>query len=174
MTRLITSFPAQTVVVTPENVEQKVRAWIDKFGISVRTIQADDNSVFSLEIIGHDGKPLQILQPRKLSSYLVVSGVVSVSPEHIAILKNLTEEEKSKILEQVGAEVAKTRMPMAIAIGGSERMALEIDRRIPIDANLKEASFMESIDDVSLGVSVMRQAFREALLSSPKSMSLGK
>jgi len=131
---------------TSANVQERIQAWAEKFEFGV-TKPKVDQTVFAMELRSKTGRVFKVAQLNSTSGYIVIASTIAVSPEHMKILTALSNDQKTRVIDQLGTELAKTRMPLNSRFGIGE-LAFGTETRLPIDSSLTEDTFMRSIDQL--------------------------
>jgi hypothetical protein len=143
--------------VTTENIETKVREWLEAFELTTQKIPADPNMHFGYIVTLPDGggHSVTIAQTRKFSRYLTLLAQVELSDEHKAQLQKLSEAEQRRFLLELRFELASAKVQANME---SPLRAIKIIKLLPVSSALTEAALMEAIDDVYLGELVVIDA----------------
>jgi hypothetical protein len=134
--------------ITPGNVEENVRKWLDNFQLSTKPLTKPEapNSIFALQVTTDSGLPITVACPQDLPRYLVLQVSITLSPEHRAMFSKLTEEQESDLERDLRHEMAKCAVPCVI-VGQLEKVAIQ--RRLAITDGLTEDAFMEHMDEMA-------------------------
>jgi len=141
----------QAPVITSKNVEAHIRKWLDSFYLSHKRLD-EPNAVFALVTVGDDGAQTLIALPKKLDRYLVLQAKVEISPQHKAIIDALPMNERVVFNARLEAELARTKLGYVVDYA---KGSITVLRRVAITANLNEAEFINSFDEVNSAKVIM-------------------
>lgn len=150
-----TALPQRTLLVTPENAETTLRAWLDSFGLSVKR-ESDPESHFALVVTLSNSTQVAITRPKRQQSYVMFQSLLAVSREHEAMLTRLSEDARDEVLRELVLELARARIGNVLQ-GPELLKSVRVVRSVPI-TSLSEESLARLLDEIDSGVQLARQA----------------
>ena len=155
----LTAIPRGEDETTAKNVEGRIRAWADTFGMATKKDSRDD-SFFVIILTLHSGTGVIIRRPKSRERYIEFDTNIAVSPEHEQIIKNLSEEQSQRIFEEVVLELARSKI--GYSVSGPPISNMFLVKAVPV-ANLTEESFANDLDDIDSAQGLSIMAFRLAI-----------
>ncbi len=153
--------------VAPKNIEVHVRRWLE--GLMITSQKPPDNISFMIQGMSQGGVPFIIAQQKDHNDYLVLQVIGVFSPEHRDVFDKMSPSEQQNFVQQIANKAAKEKITIAL-IGPTDI----IERKIAINDNLTEASFLAALDELcteSLTVkNIVGDAFDQ--LTNPKQQPL--
>jgi hypothetical protein len=163
--------------VTPENLEQNVKAWAEHVGMNIGPAREPDSAfAYTLSNPNGPGDPVIVYRGKDKSSYLQFKALINVSAEHQAALSKMSQAEVNRIMEQLNLDIGRANIgctfgELYVVNEQDHKTVLAgavLQRGVAI-ANLNEASFIDSFDQITRGVSLVRAEVRLAVPdSAPK------
>jgi Uncharacterized conserved protein (DUF2299) len=144
--RVSRNLPIKVKPVTVDNVQHRLRDWLDKYNMTVKSI-SDSVSHFFFIVTTDGGKKISILRTKdQFSDYISVKGLITAGPEEKKYLETLTEDEK------VAASLAmKLELSRAVMGYRTDKGILEdvtIFKRVPIGPALNEEEIFKLVWEV--------------------------
>jgi len=133
--------------VTTENIESKVREWVDAFGWSTKKI-SDDSFYFGFEIRLKNNFPLALVRPRDHAQYLTLLATVAVDPEQKQIWEQLSPADQNTFRRELSLELAKAKIGNIANLPNT----ITIEKLMPITETLTEASLVNAIQEVQFAM----------------------
>ena len=173
--------PPPSASVTQDNVEEYIRHWADDLGMSIGPAN-EPNAYFSHTLVLSNGPafPVVVFRSREKPGYLQFKAVVNVSPEHQAALSKMSEEQVSRIREQLNLDIGRANLGCTFAVITLENTQTHktiiagamLQRGTPVP-NLNEGLFGDNFDQLTRGVSLVGASIRMALpyIPPPKGSS---
>jgi hypothetical protein len=148
--------------LTPENVEQRIRGWLDNFGLSTKPLGKSDapDSIFALQVTTDANLPIIVARQKELPRYVLLEVSIELSPEHRTMLSRLTGSQVNQLVRDVRAEMAKCTIPCRI-VKPLEKVSVQ--RRLAITDDLTEDRFMERMDEMSFAFVVANDVIVQGL-----------
>jgi hypothetical protein len=135
-------------IVTPQNIEAKVRQWLDEFNITSGKVN-DDHAFFNYSATKEGTPPTTIAIEKEHPKYLTMASRITLSKEDQASYEKLSEQQKTEFRMLLGAELAKAHIGSAPDF--SAGFILTVLTRIAITPDLNEADFYRGMDQVNYG-----------------------
>ncbi len=148
--------------VTTKNIEQKVKQWIDAFGLTRRIVN-NEKLHFGIQVSIPPRFIVTIGRPKDRPSYLTLVSSFRLSKQQRALFDKMTEEEKMSIYRTIRLECGRSK------IGHHMHENLEvlfIHKTIPITPDLREARVIDSINEVQFAANVVMDTI-DGLLKPP-------
>lgn len=128
---------------TSENVEARVRDWLDKFHLSVRRLQSNDTAHFHFVVSTTAGKTIGIARGRtEWPDYLEYIAIIGPTAEEKVIIERLSEKERRMAMWEMKLELARARMGYS---GFASLDGFTMFKRIPITPTLNEALVIDTV-----------------------------
>jgi hypothetical protein len=147
--------------ITVDNIESRIRAYLDTFRLGQAKLTEDPNRTFGLVVTTAGGRPISVFQPKSPNHYLVfhASVVVSDSDQRTLALLPMTQQELI---------VRDLRAVMALSKSGYSNIGLPlknmlVEKMIPITDQLTEAAFIGALDEVESGQVLLLELFSKDL-----------
>jgi hypothetical protein len=137
--------------ITPENVEPRIREWLDAFSLATRVLNEPAHH-FAYEVTAHTGIPLVVLRTKEHPRYITLISKMSLGPEHADLLNQLSKSDQKLFRHELILEAAKAK------IGYQSDTAFEnviIEKRLPITSDLSEANLIDAISEVHFSALVI-------------------
>jgi hypothetical protein len=134
-------------VVNEQNIESKIRDWLDTFNVKVQKISVVDHPdvYFGFLVTYEDGKKVAVSRSKALGHYLTIEASVAVSTEQKMALEKLTQPERDIFWEKLTLELSSSRVR---AHGQWPLDLITVNRLIPINKDLTESILIDRLDDV--------------------------
>jgi hypothetical protein len=165
-------------VVTPENVESKIRQWSENFGFRVGPDQdrmAGGQVYFSLLVTTRTNETVVVRRTKDMSRYILVMDSVILSDEVRTMLASMPRSELDGLVRQMRTELARARIGynIEIPIADPKRPGgIAVTVRLPITAQLSEDAFIRAVDEVGsaliLVVNAANVRLEERDIKAPK------
>lgn len=144
--RVSKTWPPKNKPIDLDNVQQRIRDWLDKYNMTVKSV-SEDACHFYFIVTTDGGKKVSIIRAKgKFSDYVEVRGFIKCEQKDLAILATLSEREKK------AAELAMLLELSRAVIGyTTERGVLEdvtIFKRVPITPALNEEEIFGLVWDI--------------------------
>ncbi len=137
--------------ITPENVEPRIREWLDAFSLGTRVLTEPAHH-FAFEVMAHTGIPLAVLRTRDHPRYITLLSKIGLGPEHTDLLNKLSKSDRKRFSAELILEAAKAKIGYQ-ADSTFENIAIE--KRLPITSNLSEANLMDAISEIHFSTLVV-------------------
>jgi hypothetical protein len=139
-------------MVTPENIEGKIRFWLDEFGINSGKV-ADEHAFFNYQATAPNTPPVAIAREKDHPQYLAFGASISLSKDDQAVYDRLSEDERQEFRMLLGAELAKARVSSIPNLDHPEKFfPLMILARAAITPDFTESTFYRGVEQVDYGV----------------------
>lgn len=136
--------------ITEENIEGKVRQWLDNFGVTVTRIQHNPGIYFGFEASYKSDPKVIVGRPRDRDHYIAVTITVdAASPAVRERYQELPLAEKVAINRDLRMEVIKARIP--VGKEGDDDLSARVTKLLPINDDLTESKLIEAVDEVRVG-----------------------
>jgi hypothetical protein len=148
--RVMKSLPPKVEPVTSENVGQKIRDWLDRFSLTVKSIHEPDSEFFY--IVTTDGnKRVSISRSSKspYDDYLLVKALWAAEGDDKKQIEELSEDELAGMRLAVYLELS--RAVVGYKMDGME--SLTIFKRVPVSSTLTEADILNAIWEIEATLS---------------------
>ncbi len=137
--------------VTTKNVEQKLKEWIDAFGLA-RRIVTNDKLNFGIQVSIPPRFVVTIGCPKDRPSYLTLVSSIRLSKQQRALIDKMSEEEKMSIYRAIRLECGRLKIGHHMH---ENLQVLSIHKLIPITPDLKEARILDSINEMQFSADVI-------------------
>ena len=138
-------------VITPENIEPKIRQWLDSFSLATRKL-SHPASYFYFEVKGETGIPIAIIRTKEHSRYITLICNVEIGPEHKPLFDKLSSSEKEQFLRRLRLEAAKAKITYSLDRDAGKVI---IEKRLPITENFTDADLIDGISDVNFSALIV-------------------
>jgi len=128
-------------IITAENLEANVRQWLDDFHLTVKK-RDEPEDFFSFDIMGPENG-MTLRHAKRLDKYLVLGAVVSLGGELVNEYKNLSDEQKSELGNNLRLELARAKLSFQYQLPKQ----ILIENAIPITKSLTEYDLIKSISE---------------------------
>jgi hypothetical protein len=142
--RNMRNLPPKMELTTSDNVERKIREWLDKFSLTVQAVR-DEGCHFFFIVTTDGGKKISISRSSKhFNDYLLVKALWTASDEEKKLIDVLTGDEKIALRLAIQLELARS------VIGYSSENIYEITmfKRVPISSSLGEAEILNAVWEI--------------------------
>ncbi len=150
----------QSQLTTTSNIQERVRAWLDAFGLGVRNATGPE-SYFHYVVTMRNGTALDVFRFRGREDYVVLQARLSTSAEQREQFKHLTKVQTTRFNAEVAMEIARTKIGFANLQAPLDNAQLE--KRVPI-AGLTEATFIGAVDEMDSAMVLLTDAAIEELI----------
>ena len=159
--------PAQTDV-NEQNIESKVREWLDAFNLGTRLIP-NNKAYFDFEVSAEPSNPLQmsIVRSHDHPHYLTILTTGVLTDDDKSVYNKLSESQKTEFQLELGAEFSKARIS---AIVDPSLLSVTVFRRVPITTSLTEATFIEQAREVEFATIAVNDTIELGLIRRGKPM----
>ncbi|HWX17932.1 MAG TPA: DUF2299 family protein [Chthoniobacterales bacterium] len=157
--------------VTTENIESKVREWLDAFKMGTRLVP-DNNAYFNFEVsppAGVTSPGMNVARMYDHPHYLEFVARLSVSEDDKAFFSKLSESQKIEFVLELRSELAKAKI-LAIVDASAGSLIITILHRTPITIGLTESAFLEQVEDVSFAQTTANDTIELGLIRRGKFM----
>lgn len=137
--------------ITPENVEPRIREWLDAFSLGTRVLTEPAHH-FAYEVMAHTGIPLAVLRTREHPRYITLLSKIGLGPEHKGLFDKLSPPDQKRFRIELMLDAAKAK------IGYQADPTFEnfsIEKRLPITSDLSEANLMDAIGEIHFSALVL-------------------
>ena len=133
--RVMKSLPIRVEPLTSDNVHRKIRDWLDKFNLTVKSVN-DDESYFFFIVTTDGGKKVSVSRSKgQFSDYILVKGLITASDEEKKDLESLSDDERTTAILAIKLELSRAVMGYR---SDNVLHELTIFKRIPITPSLSE------------------------------------
>ncbi|SRR6266496_2433036 len=140
--------------ITPENVEPRIREWLDAFSLGTRVLNEPAHH-FAFEVMAHTGIPLAVLRTREHPRYITLLSKIGLGPEHKGLFDRLSPPDQKRFRIELMLDAAKAK------IGYQADPTFEnfsIEKRLPITSDLSEANLMDAVGEIHFSALVLLNA----------------
>src|SRR6266478_675603 len=137
--------------ITPENVEPRIREWLDAFSLGTRVLNEPAHH-FAFEVMAASGIPLVVLRTRDHPRYITLLSKIGFGSEHKDLFDRLSETQKKRFRIELNLEASKAKIGYQ-ADSTFENLAIE--KRLPITSDLSEANLMDAIGEIHFSALVL-------------------
>jgi hypothetical protein len=95
--------------VTPENVEPRIREWLDAFSLGTRVLNEPAHH-FAYEVMAHTGIPLAVLRTREHPRYITLLSKIGLGSEHKELFGRLSPPSQKRFRNELLLEAAKAKI----------------------------------------------------------------
>lgn len=153
--------PKRLAVITPENAEENVKAWIEKFNLTHKRVE-DASVLWAYLVTLNDGNSILVMRRKDRDKYVYFQGNVVFAPEHLLVYKTLSPVQSNRLAERLALQLAQTYMTFNL-IGVDATPGFAISTRIPITAGMTEDEVMLKIDQTDAGMIIGKVVIRQYL-----------
>jgi hypothetical protein len=141
--------------VTPSNIEEHLRPWLDQFHFSVAK-EEDPSAYFRLEVQLPDKAGLTIERIKGRDQYLTLGAYASLTPELVDRFNKLNKNDQEKIGSALALDII-----LAGRFQCDENLPrpMLVVKQIPITNELTENVLLTSIQDIYDGLVLVRDSF---------------
>ncbi len=133
--RAMKQMPTRVEPLTIDNVHRKIRDWLDKFNLTVKSTN-DEESYFFFIVTTDGGKKVSVSRSKgQFSDYILVKGLITLSDEEKKELESFNDDERVAMRLAIQLELSRAVMGYKTENFLHE---LTIFRRIPITPALSE------------------------------------
>jgi hypothetical protein len=134
----LTNLPKPRLQTTIENVETNIKTWIDNFGMSIKK-EPGQESYFSYVVTPPNGIPISVRRTKTQDRYIILRTGIGISSEHQRMLAQLSEEQQSRIFDELLLELARINIhwqispcifTFASSLSTRERMKEAVDQGV--------------------------------------------
>jgi hypothetical protein len=134
--RLSRLIPRRTAPMDTENVHRRIRDWLDKFNLTVRSVDSEDSFFFFI-VTTDGGKKISVSRQRgQFSDYIWVKGLITAGEEEKKDLEAMDEDER--LYARLAIQLELSRAVMGYKAETDILRELTIFKRIPITPQLNE------------------------------------
>lgn len=144
----------QTTRTTSDNVESRVRDWLNTFKLTARNSTTPPD-LFRYTVWMPNGDAVDIVRTKDLPSYLVLGGHIVATPEDAAKVKTLTPYQRVRLFDALTLESAKAKVVFNNALT-TDSLSMELIKRVPITPALSESTLIGSLDEVDSAMMILR------------------
>ncbi|MCU1226360.1 MAG: hypothetical protein JWQ42_4453 [Edaphobacter sp.] len=127
---------------TVNNVEQRIRQWLDNFHLTVKNSPIEA-AFFNLRVTTDGGKHILIARSRDgYSEYLQFTSFIGPNEDEKKVLLDVSEKEKALSIWDMKLELSRARMGYS---GFASLDGFTMFKRIPISRFLDEATVINSV-----------------------------
>ena len=150
----------QAARTTTDNVQERVRSWLDNFGLTVQNIPAE-GMLFSYNVTMRNGNQIQVARSKKLDRYVILTSGIQSSAQEKKMLSKLSKTESDHLEEDLIREAARAKTAFINLVSPYDNVILE--KRVPITASLTEATLIETLDEMDSTLVVLKATTTMAL-----------
>jgi len=162
------SIPA-VEVINEENIESKIKAWLDSFYIGSQKIR-DDKSYFNYQLpAAFTNPPITIARIKDRPRYLTVLARITLAEDDKAFYAKLSEAQKNEVAMQLRSELAKAKTGYILDFAGGLVDSI-IYQQVPISNALTESTFMREINEVGFAAAIVNDTIELTFLRMGKPM----
>ncbi len=153
----------QASKTTTENVQSKIRIWLDEFNVPSQNLKDDDAYFhYSVTVIKDPELGVNVVRPKAHGSALSITARLYIKGESsISVVENLTEAQRQKLSADLFTKAAMLGLGCLID-DSLKQCAIELG--LPI-AGLTEMEFMKALRSVTYGIQVLQATYWENLHS---------
>jgi hypothetical protein len=137
----------------PENVESRVRSWLDAFRFNVHDDPSDD-AYFRLIVNMENGNKITIGRFKGYDQFILLRAALVPDAQASAVLTKLPYDQAQELAEDIVTEMARAKMAFTNTAPPFSHMLLE--RRIPISDALTENVLLNQIDAMDYAMVLVR------------------
>ena len=150
----ISILPKEIPQVTPNNVEEHIGKWLDRYELGRRKTSHPD-TYFTYEITLRNGTPIILTRPKsEHGDYINLQAGLEVTPEQKAVLARVKSGQRDQLLHEFYLEMARTRVNGWL-VPPDKIEKIVLSRRFPITSSLTEESFIGRIDEISFAMNIV-------------------
>jgi hypothetical protein len=157
---ILSKQPTQT---TLENVEPYIRAWMDRFSLTVQK-EVDQSSHFSYRVIIPQNINVSLKRTKAHDRYITIETGVNISPEDQpiqSIIAKLSEEQSRHVRNELILEMARLNVQWNVSTLPLKDILLL--KLVPITSNLTEDVFFTHLIEMGNAVFVARASIIRAV-----------
>jgi hypothetical protein len=144
--RISKNLPVKNRPMDATNVQQRIRDWVDKFNMTVKSVK-DEESHFFFIVTTDGGKKVSISRRKdQFSDYILVKGLISASAEEKTVLDAFTDDEK--IAARLAITLELSRAVMGYKSDHDVLESITVFKRIPITHSLHEENIFSLVWEV--------------------------
>jgi hypothetical protein len=144
--------------VTPENIEEHIRTWLDTFGFSTRSVD-NPEAYFEIDAVAANASSrFSVMRTRKLDRYIQIQARLSVDKDRLAALP---KDGLESLIRSLRMEMLRSKLDY-----GNIKAPLHdfvLATRIPITGALTEETFMERVGELTSAEMLAAEIVRREL-----------
>lgn len=144
-----------SALTTTGNVESKIKAWAEKFHLTIQTQPDDPKQYFAFMIIFPDGVPIVVARMKDSDQYLVFETQLNIAPDDQAFLAKIPQDQMLLILHEITLELAQERIGYLPVLPPLKVVTLL--KMVPITNSLTEAAFADALSQIDSALAAARE-----------------
>lgn len=156
--------------ITPDNIETKIRAWLDTFGLTTQKVVPlpDPNLFFMMRATTKGNNHILIFRIKPFDRYINLQSAVELGSAHKTIFEKLSADQLARFQRELTLEIVKAK----ISFESLPTRIIVLKKAIPITNNLTEDSFIERFDELEFATALVSQTIGASLERFAKPGSL--
>jgi hypothetical protein len=140
---------SRTISVTPENVQIRVRQWMDTFHWASQEEPHGNEVYFAYVATLANGRKVRIERTKEFPQYITFSGSITSDKSAQELVDRLSQLERNRLRWEVSLDLSRARIAMFV----DENLRLiVVSTRVPITPTLSEAEFISRVDDIDFAI----------------------
>lgn len=164
-------FAKHPLEITPENLEENVRKWVDGAGQGIAKMPPamTHDLDFGIVVTLNSGNQIQVFHGKDKSGFLQMQTPLVLSPEHLAMLSRLSKEQADEAIEEITLEMNRSRIgfvmqtatappliaPVTTTTPSIFQQTILVTKPIAI-TDLNEGRFVGQINEIDSEIGVVR------------------
>lgn len=151
--------------MSPENLIETMRKWLDDFQFQIRREGEDETKYFSFVVRGKSDNPVEVMRLRKVrEQFILLRCFVRIDPEHVGKLNSLSQQDLHRVLFEIAIELNRQKISHSLDIP----RGIHVEARVSI-VGLTQEVFIDKINDVDFAINLIIGKIR-LLLDYPESL----
>ncbi|MFL6303563.1 MAG: DUF2299 family protein [Candidatus Sulfotelmatobacter sp.] len=159
----IKRMPPVIQATTTDNVEHRVREWLDRFNLTIKRVPDAPDGFFAFEITTAGQRIIRIARMKdKWPEYLHFGAAITFAPEIVAEMQQGTQPNRRMTDFLLSLRIELTRIAISYAMN-EQNNGIILFKRIPITSVLNEHEVIETVWEMD-GIISTLQALTHKLL----------
>jgi len=137
--------------ITPENIEPRIRQWLDSFNLGTRRL-SNPTCYFEFEVTGQTGIPIAVLRTKDHGHYITLVSKIDLGSEDKSLFDKLSSLRKEQFVRRLRVEAAKAKIAYAFDRNVGN---ITIEKRLPITKTFTEADLIDGISEVNFSALIV-------------------
>jgi hypothetical protein len=153
----------QSAKTTTDNVEHRVRDWLDAFRLKVQNSPAEA-FIFQYTVTMGNGDLINVTRAKERPNYVIVHSRLQLNAD--GIKKKLSAAQTERLIQDMTNEAARAKINSAVVKTSLSEVYLE--KRILITGALTEDVLINAIDEMDYAVTLLRGIANSELTRSSR------
>jgi len=160
-------------VITPENVQEKIREWLDTFELQVGRI-SPPNCHFGWQVTLRNGVIMWLLRTTGRERYITFLATVAATEGQIIAFNNFLPEDRLRFWRDLYFETSRSKITALRNPNNTNVLSrFTVEYLLPITSDLSEATVIQTVRDLDFSVYIVRNALDYLLPTAAPIAALG-